>query len=198
MNWLEIIWAKVMAVIYMWTRRKTDRPGWQVEKKELAEEVKKVMPQLKLVRKWFTDNTTIGDLFIDGTWKCYILEDKFRDPDGSGNTEADEKIMHHTAIPYGTYEIIISYSNRFKKHLPLLLNVPHFKGIRMHPGNDKDDTSGCLLPGIDKTEDNKAVTYSRKTFQDLFEVLKIMCAHEKVKIHITNERMEDERTASNA
>jgi hypothetical protein len=78
----------------------------------------------------FTDNATIGALTC-GDFHCFTLEDTDRhledNPDG--------KIYGKTAIPRGTYKVIITFSNRFKKELPLLLNVPGFEGVRIHPGN---------------------------------------------------------------
>jgi hypothetical protein len=163
----------------MWKRRSTDdlgisRQGWDVKAKQLS------VPQFRVIRKWFSDTTTISELFIEGSKKCFILEDAVR----------AEKIPGKTAIPEGTYELIISFSNKFKKHLPLLLNVPNYSGIRIHPGNDHNDTSGCLLPGMEKDDNNEKIFYSRKAFSDIFELLKVMCAHEKVWIEITNERKE--------
>lgn len=77
---------------------------------------------------------------------CDVLEDTVR----NNMTVAINKfikIFGKTAIPYGEYRIVRTYSNRFKKILPELLDVPHFSGIRIHPGNTADDTEGCLLPG---------------------------------------------------
>jgi len=102
------IWSWVMAVLYMWKRRTTDRPGWDIEKKDDSPK-RKFVPQLKLVRRWFSDKTTIGDLFIDGQWRMFILEDTVRDPNGSGNLDEEEKVYGETAIPYGTYEVLISF-----------------------------------------------------------------------------------------
>ena len=58
--------------------------------------------------------------------------------------------MNETAIPAGTYEVIVNVSVKFKRKLPLLLNVPHFTGIRIHRGNTDKDTSGCILVGENK------------------------------------------------
>lgn len=97
---------------------------------------------------------TISELMINGEHICDILEDKVRPlPPVCPNTpkgfacKCDGKIAGETAIPVGTYEIVLSYSNRFKKVLPELLNVPHFLGIRIHTGNSSKDTDGCLIPG---------------------------------------------------
>lgn len=84
---------------------------------------------------------TIGRLFVDGKYFCDTLEDRCRDLD------KEEKVMHETAIPTGVYEVIVNVSVKFKRKLPLLLNVPYFTGIRIHRGNTDKDTSGCILVG---------------------------------------------------
>ncbi len=87
---------------------------------------------------------TIGRLFVDGEYFCDTLEDRCRDLD------KEEKVMNETAIPEGTYEVIVNVSVKFKRKLPLLLDVPHFTGIRIHRGNTDKDTSGCILVGENK------------------------------------------------
>lgn len=84
---------------------------------------------------------TISQLFVNGQYLCDTLEDCLR---------TGEKVPKKTAIPRGTYEIIWTYSNRFKRFMPLLLNVPNFSGVRIHSGNDSEDTEGCILCGKNK------------------------------------------------
>ena len=66
--------------------------------------------------------------------------------------ECKEKIYGETAIPAGTYKVILSYSNKFKRILPEILNVPHFLGIRIHKGNTEQDSAGCVILGENKVK----------------------------------------------
>lgn len=50
-------------------------------------------------------------------------------------------------IPVGTYSLLVTRSPKFGRWLPLLMHVPGFTGIRIHPGNTVADTQGCILPG---------------------------------------------------
>lgn len=104
--------------------------------------------KLKLERRFPRDTYTIGKLFIDGKYFCDTLEDKDRDLNKNGRFDNGEtKVYAETAIPYGTYNIAVTYSPKFKRELPLLLNVPHFEGIRIHRGNTALDSAGCILVG---------------------------------------------------
>lgn len=92
-------------------------------------------------------NYTIGKLFIDGEYFCDTLEDADR---GLNDNMDLDRILELkkptiTAIPVGTYKILITYSPRFHQNMPLLMNVKGFDGIRIHSGNTHKDTSGCIL-----------------------------------------------------
>lgn len=100
--------------------------------------------KLVLNRTYLGDSYTIGKLYIDGVYFCDTLEDKVRD------LSKEEKVKHQTAIPKGTYKVIVNQSPRLKRDLPRLLNVPHFDGILIHRGNTADDSSGCILVGENK------------------------------------------------
>lgn len=140
--------------------------------------------ELKLVRKNFTQVSTIGELFIDGKFECFILEDIDRGLDQRMETGTIKsiKVYGKTAIPKGRYEIAITYSNRFKKKLPLLLDVKGFEGIRIHPGNTAADTEGCLLPGTMAGENR--VLNSRVAFDNLLHQLESKINQEKVFITV--------------
>lgn len=117
------------------------------------------------------DSYTIGKLYIDGQYFCDTLEDKDRGLNQSTPLSQiySKKVYGQTAIPTGIYKIIISYSNRFKKSMPLLLNVPGFAGIRIHTGNTSADTDGCILVGKNKAVGK--VLESRDTYNKLFAKL---------------------------
>lgn len=93
----------------------------------------------------------IGNLYINGTLFCNTLEDPNRDLNKNGKFDNGEtKVYGNTCIPFGKYKIVITYSAKFKRELPLLLKVPSFEGIRIHRGNTTKDTLGCILVGENK------------------------------------------------
>ena len=113
--------------------------------------------QITVKRLHKTDTSTIGELLIDGLFECYTLED----------VERPVKIKNETAIPKGTYKVIINQSNRFKRLLPLLIDVPGFEGVRIHSGNSNHDTEGCILVG--QSRNKNYIGQSRKAFEKLFK-----------------------------
>lgn len=110
-------------------------------------------------------DATTGFMTVDGELQCYTLEDKVR-PDGV-------KVDGATAIDAGTYDVIIDRSTRFSRiagtdvFLPLLLDVPGFKGVRIHCGNGPADTEGCILVGDRIGDDRCSLLYSRAALDDL-------------------------------
>ena len=126
---------------------------------------------LTLDRKYKLPTYTIGKLYIDGEYFCDTLEDKDRGlTDSMFVSEISKiKIKKETAIPTGTYKVTITYSNRFKKNMPLINDVKGFEGIRIHSGNTNQDTEGCVLVGFNKVKGN--VINSRDTYNKLFSVL---------------------------
>lgn len=127
---------------------------------------------------------TIGKLYINDKYFCDTLEDTDRGLTQSMTEQqiVSKKVYGETAIPTGTYRIIISYSNKFKKQMPLLLNVPGFAGIRIHSGNTEKDSLGCILVGKNKAVGK--VLESRDTYSKLFSILQETNKKETIKITI--------------
>lgn len=115
---------------------------------------------------------TIGKMYIDGKYFCDTLEDKDRGLSQSMTEEEirKRKVYGLTAIPAGAYKVIVNYSERFGKLMPLLLDVKGYAGVRIHSGNTPSDTLGCILVGRNTAKG--MVTESRKTFLRLMETLK--------------------------
>lgn len=139
--------------------------------------------KLKLKRVALRDTYTIGRLYVDGEYFCDTLEDKVRDLNKNGVFDnGEKKVYGETAIPYGIYEVKWTYSNRFKKYMPLLMDVPSFNGVRIHSGNTNKDTLGCILVGQNK-EVGKVLN-SRATINKLYPLIKAACKAGKVTIEV--------------
>jgi hypothetical protein len=139
---------------------------------------------LKVVRKTFTEQSTVGELSVNGKFECFTLEDKVR----------AVKIHGATAIPEGIYEVAITFSEKFQKQLPLLLKVPNYEGVRIHSGNTAADTEGCILVGSSKGPD--FVGNSRAAFKALFPKIEAALKKEKVFIQIVGGTHEDVAVAN--
>jgi len=106
---------------------------------------------MKIKVQRFSENneSTVGLLFIDDVFYCFTLEDEGR----------AVKVFNETRIPSGTYKIgyrkVGGHHERYLKrfgnnvHYGMLeiKDVPNFKYILIHIGNDDDDTSGCVIVG---------------------------------------------------
>jgi len=134
--------------------------------------------EILIKRRKPENGCTLSEWYVNGAKQCYGIEDVVR-PSG-------EKIFGETAIPAGTYQVANTYSPRFGKYLPLLLNVPGFAGVRIHPGNYAKDTEGCLLPGTGIAPGNAMVTNSRVAFEALFTKIKAAEKKERITLTITN------------
>lgn len=104
--------------------------------------------KLRVERLWPKATYTVGRLYVDGKLFCNTLEDRVVDVDKSGRFEGDEKKVYgQSAIPYGTYRVEFNWSPKFGRNLTRLMDVPHFEGILIHPGNTAADSAGCILVG---------------------------------------------------
>jgi hypothetical protein len=133
----------------------------------------KIIIEMKRIE--LTSESTIGEFDFQGK-HYYTIEDVVRAP---GSAKVDGK----TAIPAGTYQIIMNMSNRFKVIMPLLLNVPNFEGIRIHSGNTALDTEGCLILGFAK--DENTVTQSRVACAAFYDDLENALQTQEVWISIS-------------
>ncbi len=110
--------------------------------------------ELLLVRDKYSPQTTLGKLYVDGKYFSETLEDTVR--------ATGIKVIHHTAIPSGRYQLLITRSSRFKRDMILISNQKdlslrnngiRFTGIRIHGGNTHVNTSGCVLVARNRVSD---------------------------------------------
>ena len=108
---------------------------------------------------------TIGRLEDENGMKiCDTLEPTWRDYKGG-----EMKIPKKSAIPEGSYRVVVTKSQRFRKYLPLLVGVSGFEGVRIHSGNTSRDTEGCILVGHNLQVGK--VLWSRITLEKLMKLI---------------------------
>lgn len=112
--------------------------------------------RIEVRRSWYTSRSTVGELYLNGQFFCYTLEPPKRD-------------VKPRAIPVGTYDLSLRFSERFSRLMPHVESVPGFGGILIHWGNYPKDTEGCLLVG--STHETDFVGNSRSSFDRLWAEL---------------------------
>ena len=105
--------------------------------------------ELLLSRLKFYDTHTTGQLYVNGEFFCFTLEDIIREVDNKSISEW--KIKNETAIPQGRYKVTLEMSGRFGPDTLTVNQVPGFQYIRMHSGNTDKDTEGCIILGYKLT-----------------------------------------------
>lgn len=151
--------------------------------------------ELVVQRVALKQHYTIGRLYVDGEKFCDTLEDMVRDLNRNGKFDnGEKKVYGETAIPYGSYEVKMTYSPKFSKKatykmfihdglMPEICDVPEFTGIRIHGGNTSKDTLGCILVG--KNTEVGCLYYSLSTFESLYKILYQRIVVEGCKCYIT-------------
>ena len=127
--------------------------------------------ELLIKRTRFRDTITSGQLYVDGAYFCFTLEDKVREvPNQPVETW---KVWGETAIPYGLYRLTLENSPRFGPDTITLNNVPGFSKIRIHAGNTHMDTEGCIIVGYKVREDGVILPGSTRTcLNDLKQIIR--------------------------
>ena len=107
--------------------------------------MKKDKINLLLIRDTFTEESTLGELFIDGERICDTLENPYLDNQ-----------RNISCIPEGEYSVRIRLpresGTRDYMHL-LVKDVKDRDYILFHIGNTAKDTSGCILVGLGSQQD---------------------------------------------
>lgn len=144
--------------------------------------------QITLTRFISSSTGTIGTLAINGKGKCFTLEDAYH----------AEKILGHTRIPSGNYEIKLrdeggmtkKYANKFPelhRGMLWLQDVPNFEWVYIHIGNTVADTEGCILVGSSADIRKDFVGTSKLTYEGLYREITDVIDLERVMIQIIDE-----------
>lgn len=152
--------------------------------------------ELKLNRIRSNKEETLGELFTDGAFECYTLEDQYQ----------EKKVYAETRIPAGRYEIKLQHqgtmTKKYEKRFPQihrgmlwLQDVPNFTTIYIHIGNTDDDTKGCILVGLNHSEENgrmKLVNSTQAYIHLYVKCLNAIDREEKIYITITDNDIKKE------
>lgn len=133
---------------------------------------------LRLIRDDYNDQHTIGKMYCDGLFLGYTLEDTVR--------AQGVKVQNETAIAAGRYRVRMTWSNRFKKIMPELMNVPMFAGVRIHGGNTEHDTEGCILLGSNRNSER--IYNCASALGRLYQIISEEERKREVWLEITEER----------
>lgn len=144
--------------------------------------------ELTLERKVLNENSTEGNLYVNGKWFSHTIEDRVRAAPGAWKKEL--KIYGKTAIPYGTYPVAVTWSNRFKRPLTGVFNVPDFEGIRVHNGSSENSSAGCIIVSY-KDDDGpdhmrNRVVNDPKAMNDLCHLVEETQKWEKIHLNIVD------------
>lgn len=118
---------------------------------------------LELKRHPSANGCTIGELWLNGKFFCWTLEDVVR--------PAGEYVPAQTAVAAGHYPITIEKSPRLRILTPRLGGAVAGRGILIHVGNTAKDTKGCILVGFARLPSNVKIYQSQEAFQALMTKL---------------------------
>ena len=138
--------------------------------------------KLKLKRITLANTFTDGELYINDKFFCYTVEDKVRAKAGMWNKLL--KVYAETAIPYGTYPVLVTWSNRFQRMLTGIFNVPDFEGIRMHNGSTAKSSAGCPILSFKRIQPG-VLFNDKNAMNQLCTLIEDAQKKEKISIEIT-------------
>lgn len=125
---------------------------------------------LHIIRHEHSKVQTLGYLYVlnskeDIIFSCNTLELPYL-----------ENKRNISCVPIGEYKCVLEYSDRFKKDLWELKNVPNRSECKFHSANYFKQLNGCIALGSDFKDINsdgwKDIINSKDTMNEFHEVLK--------------------------
>lgn len=142
--------------------------------------------EIILERKIHNKTSTEGNLYINNNWFCHTIEDRVRAEVGQWKPEL--KVYGKTAIPYGRYPVLVTWSNRFKRMLTGVFNVPDFQGIRIHNGMTENSSAGCIIVSHKDDKEHHSLINDRSAMDDICRLVEAAQKKEKVWITIVDKK----------
>ena len=96
--------------------------------------------KIDVIRTYFTREFTKGIIFVDDEFLGYTLEPQMKMP--------SEYVYENRCIQTGSYDAMYEYSAKFKKWLIELKRIEGRSEIKIHSGNYREHTRGCILVGL--------------------------------------------------
>lgn len=140
--------------------------------------------KLILERHTHNETSTEGSLYINDNFFCYTIEDRVRAKPGEWKKEL--KVYGKTAIPYGTYPVLVTWSNRFKRPMVGIFNVPDFEGIRIHWGSSELSSAGCVIISYKADNEHDKLINDKQATEDLIKIIEEAQKKEKIYIQIVD------------
>ena len=118
-----------------------------LERLRVLKSTKPILSKINLliIRDTFTEESTLGKLFLNGEYFCDTLENPWKN-----------NVRNISCIPDGVYDVRLRLpresASRDYLHL-LVKEVPNRDYILFHRGNTSADTSGCILVGQTREQD---------------------------------------------
>lgn len=126
---------------------------------------------VKVERFIFNEKYTMSRIYVNDVFFCFGIEPydaHIKKTDDVKTILSLKNQYGKIAVAEGTYQLIYSFSNKYKKMLPLVCDTPGMSGVRIHSGNSEQDTRSCLCPG--KFYKYGYVTESRKTVAEFLKI----------------------------
>lgn len=140
--------------------------------------------EIVLERKFKREKVTEGNLYVNGKWFCHTIEDVVRAKAGEWSKKL--KVYAQTAIPYGRYPVLVTWSNRFQRQLTGVFNVPDFEGIRIHNGTSETSSAGCIIVSYKADDKNHRLINDKAAMNDLCNLVQKTQLKEKVWLTIVD------------
>jgi len=142
--------------------------------------------KLILERKIHNPHSTEGNLYVNDKWFCNTIEDVIRAKPGEWN--AGLKVYAKTAIPYGRYPVLVTWSNRFNRLLTGVFNVPDFEGIRIHNGTSELSSAGCIIVSYKDDDKHHVLINDKAAMNDLCDLIYKVQQSEKIWLEIVDKK----------